>query len=134
MQQQRSGWAAAEAGTLRISQSCAWRPLFDGSVANGEQTKNEVLISRGRMSAGFGQEGGFEAVESGVPIKVGCPGASVEALTKAFGLDLVRKAPKEWGILVSQITYMLILSQILDAGSPTEGWNIFESFHVPNQL
>ena len=47
---------------------------------------------------------------------------------------MVRKARKEWGILVYQITYMPIVSQILDTGSPTEGWNIFETFHVPNQL
>lgn len=73
--------------SLRISQSCAWPPVFDGSVANGEQTQQEVLICRGRISAVFGQKGGFVAAELGVPIKVGCLGASVEALTKAFGLD-----------------------------------------------
>lgn len=52
--------------------------MFDGSVGYIENLQHKVIIFRGQIRAGFGQEGFLEAVGSDKPIRVGYPGASKE--------------------------------------------------------
>ena len=133
-QQQRAGASAPQqAGTaVRISHNSSVRPaVFDGIVKNGEQIQQKVLIFRGQMGALFGQEDCLEAVETDVPIKVGRSDANVAALTAEFGEGMVDKARRAWGILVSQITALPVLQEILEAGSPSEGWSIFKNHYAP---
>ncbi|CAN0105669.1 unnamed protein product [Ectocarpus sp. 12 AP-2014] len=105
---------------------------WTGVIEREEDVQTRFLVFKSTLLAIFAQEGLTDVVIREVPIRVGpstTGGDDLDSLREKFSEDLMERSTKAWNILISSITYMPILTQILAAGSPSEGWKIFCTYY-----
>lgn len=93
-----------------------------------EQAK---LFFRSNMIAMFAQEGVREVVLSDHRIPVGLEGVDMENLRRMHSPETVEKAITAWNLIITTITYMPVLTQIIADGSPSGGWKLFLAYYEP---
>ena len=74
------------------------------------------------MNAHFWEMDCLEAVETASPIRVGLKESSREALIAEFGVKMMEKASRAWGILLRRITCPAVAPLVAAAGNPSEAW------------
>lgn len=128
--QQHQG-VGGTAGMLRLTKQglelCV--DPWTGVTEREEELQMRFLVFKSTLLAIFAQEGLTDVVIREVPIKVGPTGDDLDSLRESFSADLIKRSTKAWNILISSITHMPILTQILAAGSPSEGWKIFCTYY-----
>ena len=67
----------------------------------------------------------MDAVLSKIHIRVGSEGVDMDSLREIHGPVMVDKCLRACNMLLSSIQYLPVLTQILTAASPSEGWEIF---------
>lgn len=111
-------------GTVRMTETKRLAP-WDGVFKQGEDEQAKFFIFRSNMVAMFAQEGVREVVLAEERIRVGKEGVSMDELRRVHSSDSVEKAITAWNLLITSITYMPILTQIIADGSPSGGWKFF---------
>ena len=122
--------AVPHPATLRMTESRRIEP-WDGVFKSGDNRQQKLLIFRSSMVARFAQEDVHEVVMSHQDIPVGRQGISMVDLKTEYGDQKVAKAVVAWNLLITSISYMPILSEIVSDGSPSGGWRIFLKYYEP---
>ncbi|CAB1107700.1 unnamed protein product [Ectocarpus sp. CCAP 1310/34] len=122
--------AVPHPATLRMTESRRIEP-WDGVFKSGDNKQQKLLIFRSSMVARFAQEDVHEVVMSNQDIPVGRQGISMVNLKTEYGDQKVAKAVVAWNLLITSISFMPILSEIVSDGSPSGGWRIFLKYYEP---
>ena len=130
LQTSRDIGAVPHPATLRMTESRRIEP-WDGVFKSGDSRQQKLLIFRSSMVARFAQEDVHEVVMSNQDIPVGRQGISMTDLKTEYGEQKVAKATVAWNVLITSISYMPILSEIVSDGSPSGGWRIFLKYYEP---
>lgn len=104
---------------------------WTGVTEREDNLQTRFLVFKSTLLAIFAQEGLTDVVVREVPIRVGptTGGDDLDSLREQFSEYLIERSTKAWNILISSDSYMPILTQILAAGSPSEGWKIFCTYY-----
>ncbi|CAB1101632.1 unnamed protein product [Ectocarpus sp. CCAP 1310/34] len=123
--------AVPHSGALRMTESRRVAPWDGVFKQEGNDLQQKLLIFKSSMVARFAQEGVHEVVMSDEDIPVGKHGANMAQLRTQFDALRVAKAIAAWNLLISSISYMPILSEVVSDGSPSGRWMIFLKYYEP---
>ena len=87
------------------------------------------MVFKSTQLAIFAEDEVMEAVNSKMYIRVGLADDDVDALRAKHGPVMIYQTLKAWSMLISSIQCLPVLTQILTAASPSEGWQIFDKYY-----
>ena len=64
-------------------------------------------------------------------IRVGLADVDIDTLREKHVPAMLEQALRAWNMLISFIQYLPVLTQILNATSPSEGWQISNKYYQP---